>query len=201
MMLIKFYIRVLFNYNVYCFKNKTQKANFCKTVCFMRTDLWPLLSRKGRIPLDTRRRRGSSCPILAFTRLPLGLTRLGHLQSVFTLKAFVSPLEKPPPRWSSHLRVPSLRATFLPWLLLRMPHCNGETLWSSFRWQSALPDEVATTVTLIQVSFLRLTSALPAPDKAVALHRNLLHNLQGPVQNGNAEPLAQSLWRISRWPQ
>lgn len=106
-----------------------------------------------------------------------------------------------PPRWSSHLRVPSLRPTFLPSLLLRMPHCNGETLWSSFRWQSALPDEVATTVTLIQVSFLRLTSALPAPDKAVALHRNLLHNLQGPVQNGNAEPLAQSLWRISRWRQ
>lgn len=130
MMLIKFYIRVLFNYNVYCFKNKTQKANFCKTVCFMRTDLWPLLSRKGRIPLDTRR-RGSSCPILASTRLPLGLTRLRHLQSVFALKAFVSPLEKPPPRWSSHLIVPSLRSTFLPWLLLRMPHYNGETLWSS----------------------------------------------------------------------
>ena len=74
-------------------------------------------------------------------------------------------------------------------------------LKQSFRWQSVLPDEVATTVTLIQVSFLRLTSALPAPDKAVALHWNLLHNLQGPVQNGNAEPLAQSLWRISRWPQ
>ena len=105
------------------------------------------------------------------------------------------------PPWSSHLIVPSLRSTFLPWLLLRMPHCKGETLLSSFRWQSVLPDEVATTVSLIQVSFLRLTSALPAPDKAIALHRNLLHNLQGPVQSGNAEPLAQSLWGISRWPQ
>lgn len=73
-----------------------------------------------------------------------------------------------------------------------MPHCNGETLLSSFRGQSMLPDEVARTVTLIQVSFLRLTSALPAPDKAVALHRNLLHNLQGPVQSGNAEPLGES---------
>lgn len=105
MMLIKFYIRVLFHFNVYCFKNKTQKANFCKIVCFMRTDLWPLLSTKGRIPLDTRRRGRplcfstffSSCPTLVSTRLPLGLTGLGHLQSVFALKAFVSPLEKPPP--------------------------------------------------------------------------------------------------------
>lgn len=196
-MLIKFYIRALFNFNVYCFKNKTQKADVCKTatVLYGNRPTTFFAEHEGQDPVRHKKGLASAFrQVLLFSlhRAASGAYWAGALSERVALKASVSPLRKPPPMKFS-LTVPSLRSTFLPWLLLKMPGRAGETLLSSFRWQSMLPHEVATTVTRIQVSFLGLTSALPAPDKAVALHRNLLHNLQGRVQSGNAEPLAQIL--------
>lgn len=144
MVLIKFYIRALFNFNVYCFKNKTQKANVCKTatVLYENRPTTFFAEHEGQDPI--RHKKGLAS---AFQQAPLFLLHpclhraasgaywTGASSKLVALKAFVSPLRKPPPMKFSPYS-PLTEVSISPLAVLKMPGCNGETLLSSFRWQS-----------------------------------------------------------------
>lgn len=93
---------MLFNFNVYRFKNKTQKANVCKTatVLYENRPTTFFAEHEGQDPVRHKEKRLASAfqQVLLFLPHPCRhRAASGASQSVFALKAFVSPLRKPPP--------------------------------------------------------------------------------------------------------
>ena len=127
--LIKFYIGALFNFNVYCFKNKTQEANVCKTatVLYGNRPTTFFAEHEGQDPVRHQKGLASAFrQLLLFSlhpglhELPLGLTGLGQRQSVLPWRHLWVLWGDLPP-WSSHLQSPHWGQHFCPGCYWRCP--------------------------------------------------------------------------------